>query len=105
MEAETFRHQSWNQYGNYGGVLKTKTTVGKGVPMGDCFRVEDEWILEQQSSVTNDNCPPSLALSVKFRIVFTKSTMFQRAITKNVVSETKCWFDGYQKMMKAALLS
>lgn len=115
-EAETFRRQRWNRYGEHGAILKTTTkVVGKSVPMGDCFRVEDEWILEQQQQQKQNNddeedfcydCDSTtLTLSVKFRIVFTKRSMFQSVITNKVVAQTKRWFDGYEKMMKTVLLS
>jgi len=97
-EAETFRVQSLKRYGSYGAILKNVTTVGKSIPMGDCFRVEDRWIIEQQNS-------NSLKFSVDFRVVFVKRTMFKGVITKNTLSETKGWFQGYSKMLRAALVS
>ena len=116
-EAETFRLQTLKRYGKYGAILTNTTTVGKSVPMGDCFRVEDQWVIEQSSqsqspqSKKNDSNDDthasyySLTLSVKFRSVFVKRTMFKSMITKNVISETNKWFIGYEKMMKVALQS
>lgn len=93
--AETFQHQTWKRYGDYGALMKTTTKVGKSVPMGDCFHVENEWLIEQ--NIINN--VPCITLSVKVRLVFTKRTMFQSIITKNVLAETKRWFDGYKVMM------
>ncbi|OEU17994.1 hypothetical protein FRACYDRAFT_238425 [Fragilariopsis cylindrus CCMP1102] len=122
-EAETFRLQTLKRYGSYGAILTNTTTVGKSVPMGDCFRVEDRWIIESTQSklsnstnnkndkTTNDKYDSALVpqealtLTVKFRVVFVKRTMFKSIITKNVISETKKWFIGYEKMMKVGLKS
>lgn len=93
--AETFQNQTWKRYGNFGAVMKTTTKVGNSVPMGDCFHVVNEWLIEQKII----NNVPCIALSVKIRLVFTKRTMFQSMITKNVLAETKRWFDGYKVMM------
>ena len=108
-EAETFRHQSLKRYGRYGAILQNVTTVGKAVPMGDCFRVEDKWIIEQkqeqqqhQGSHQQENF---LTLSVFFRTVFVKRTMFKSIIQKNAISETKKWFQGYSAMIQKALSS
>ena len=97
-EAETFRFQTLKRYGSHGAILENVTTVGKSIPMGDCFRVEDRWIIEQET-------PNSLKLSVDFRVVFVKRTMFKGIIQKNTLSETKEWFQGYSKMLQAALES
>ena len=119
-KADTFRHQLLERYGKFGAVLTSKTTVGQNVPMGDCFHVEDEWIIEKQqqhhshSNGNNKNdgerntmLPPSvsLVLTVKFRLVFTKRTMLKSIITKNCASETTNWFAGYVKMIRNALRS
>mmetsp|Transcript_4987 Transcript_4987/g.14445 ORF Transcript_4987/g.14445 Transcript_4987/m.14445 type:complete len:502 (-) Transcript_4987:417-1922(-) len=109
-EAETFRRQSLKRYRKWGAVLKNVSTVGKGVPMSDCFRVEDKWIIEQHDNIDKDGSSGntttvSLTLSVSFRIVFVKRTMFRGLIQKNVASETKKWFVGYLSMMKRALSS
>jgi hypothetical protein len=120
-EAETFRLQTLKRYGSYGAILTNITTVGSSVPMGDCFRVEDQWIIESAQSklsnstnnkndkTNNDNydslSKEALTVTVKFRVVFVKRTMFKSIITKNVISETKKWFIGYEKMMKVGLKS
>jgi len=113
-EAETFRRQSLKRYSRCGAVLKNVTTVGKSVPMGDCFRVEDKWIIERHDHKHNndsdhehqqDQCTCTLTLSVSFRIVFVKRTMFKSLIQKNTNSETKRWFAGYQAMIQRALSS
>merc|ERR1712224_856366 len=99
--AETFQHQSWKRYGNVGAILKTTTKVGKGVPMGDYFYIENEWLIEQKLI----NNVPSITLSVKVRMVFIKRTMLQSIITNNVIAETKRWFDGYKTIIVKELSS
>ena len=104
MTVETFQHQAWSRFGHYGAVLTTTTKVVGGTMMGDCFHVETEWLMEQQvggnHNNTNDSSnPTTIKVSVRFRIVFTKRTMFQGVITKSVAAETQRWFDGYEKMM------
>ena len=109
MTVETFQHQVWSRFGHYGAILRTTTNVvgGTGVPMiGDCFHVETEWLMEQQvkGNHTNNNNTDSsklttIKVSVRFRIVFTKRTMFQGVVTKSVTAETQRWFDGYKKMI------
>merc|ERR1712130_332485 len=90
-KVETFQHQSWKRYGNYGAVFTTTTKVGKGMPMmmgggGDCFHVENEWLIEQlavggggssSSGRNNRSSGSNIKVSVIFRIVFTKRTMLQ----------------------------
>lgn len=98
-EAETFRVQSMKRYKHHGIILKNVTTVGKGIPMGDCFRVEDQYNIENHPT----EC--ALTISVSFRVVFVKRTMFKSMIEKNTLAETKEWFRGYSKMMKTALKS
>jgi hypothetical protein len=105
-EAETFRVQSLKRYGDFGAILRNVTTVGKGIPMGDCFRVEDQWMLEAKAFDGAAAAPcSSLTLSVSFRVVFVKRTMFKGIIQKNTLSETKDWFQGYSKMLLSALES
>ena len=107
MTVETFQHQAWSRFGHYGAILTTTTKVvgGKGVPMmGDCFYVKTEWLMEQQvgenhKNNKNSSNPTTIKVSVRFRIVFTKRTMFQGVITKSVAAETQRWFDGYKKMI------
>lgn len=100
--AETLQHQSWKRYGNVGAVLKTTTKVGNRVPMADCFYVENEWLIEQKVDTNNAPC---ITLSVKVRMVFIKRTMLQGIITKNVMAETKRWFDGYKTIIVKELSS
>ena len=98
-EAETFRVQSLKRYRNHGAILKNTTTVGKGIPMGDCFRVEDMWVIEKDPSES------LLTISVSFNVVFVKRTMFKGMIQKNTLSETRDWFKGYSTMLQTALES
>merc|ERR1712224_949518 len=83
------------------GHFKNTTKVGKGVPMGDYFYIENEWLIEQKLI----NNVPSITLSVKVRMVFIKRTMLQSIITNNVIAETKRWFDGYKTIIVKELSS
>jgi hypothetical protein len=79
-------------------MLLENTTEVAGIPMADCFKIIDQWVIE-----ANDTTTPSLTLSVTFTINFIKRTMFKGIIQKSIQSETKEWFQGYISTLQDAL--
>jgi hypothetical protein len=104
-KAKTLRQQTIRRFGNYGIILEN-TTMVKGVPAADCFRVHDRWVVEAARDATATATDTGgLTMTVTFRIEFTKMTMFKPVIQKNIRHETKKWFQGYVKMLNQVLLA
>lgn len=97
-KAKTLRQQTIRRFGNYGIILEN-TTMVKGVPAADCFRVHDRWVVE----AARDATAGELTMTVTFRIEFTKTTMLKPIIQKNIRQQTKNWFQGYVKMLHQVL--
>jgi len=70
----------------------------KDIPYSDCFIVEEMWIVEAANT-------SSVALSVKFRIRFVKSTMFKKLIMNQVKTEVTQWYNSYFKMVISSLVA
>jgi hypothetical protein len=69
--AQVTRNQTYRCYGDFGACLKNVTNIA-GVPSSDCFFVEDCWMIEKVDD--------GIALNVKFRITFSKSTFLKSII-------------------------
>jgi hypothetical protein len=105
-QAKTTRQQRLARFGEC-GIILDNTTLVEGIPMADCFKVIDHWIVESDvdrdgGNEAAESCS-SLTITVTFQIVFTKRTMFKSLIQKNIKSETKKWFRGYVEMLQRTL--
>jgi len=80
--AEVVKMQVMRKYGDHGICIST-TTSTKGVPVSDCFCIEDRIIIDSQSD-------GGLLISIAFDLRFVKYTMLRRIVditTKKDINE------------------
>jgi hypothetical protein len=86
------KEQVLKDYGNENGlVIETKTVVSD-VPMTDCFYVKD--VLQVQRSKTNAE---KWVVSIRFEVVFIKSTMFRALINRTTIGEFNTFMSNLAK--------
>jgi hypothetical protein len=91
------RRQTLRRYSNLGIVINTVLNM-EGVPYGDMFEMQDEWIIE--------SCNLSeIAFSVRFKIHFTKRpmAMIRKVIRDQSRKEITTWFKMYMEMIQETL--
>mmetsp|Transcript_17506 Transcript_17506/g.25901 ORF Transcript_17506/g.25901 Transcript_17506/m.25901 type:complete len:503 (+) Transcript_17506:195-1703(+) len=84
--------QNLERYGNFGICMQTTTHV-KGVPSSDAFYVSAKWLVESD----NDNI--NVRLKVLNKVVFTKGSLFKRAILSSSREEAKSFYERYVAML------
>lgn len=95
--AKAMKEQTLRRFGNAGLRLETRTTV-KGVPVADCFHVDDCILVEMnQDSIT--------IARAKFNVQFVKKTMLKKIVKSTTTAEVKQFFAEYQKFLTAATAS
>ena len=110
--AKTTRRQALRIIPRRGIVLENVTIV-EGIPAADCFRVQDQWIVELPNNEiavattpdegTKSLPKPCLQFSVSFQIHFLKRTMLKPLIQKTIRQEAKQWYQSYVKMIQDSL--
>ena len=91
----TTKEQCLRRYGNFGICIVSLTRVS-GVPNGDSFCVEEQWMLERMNNMF-------VSLGVRYQMRFIKSTMIKKIIERSSRSETNAWYRGYLRMIQEAL--
>jgi len=93
-EADARKEQTYRRYGDLGLCVWTKTFV-EGVPMADCFYVEDRIRVVPKGQ-------DSVAVYMEFGLTFIKSTMFSGIITKTTSSEFRRCLESLANYMAEA---
>jgi len=81
-KAQVLKKQIMRRYGNHGISIFT-TTWTKGVPVSDCFHIEDRILIDNRSD-------DGVFISIAFDLRFTKYTMLRRIVertTKDSINE------------------
>jgi GRAM domain. len=88
------RRQTLRRFSNFGIVINTILNM-EGVPYGDMFEMQDEWIIESCNQ-------GEIALSVRFKIHFTKRpmAMIRKVIRDQSRKEISTWFKMYMEMIQ-----
>jgi hypothetical protein len=88
------RRQTLRRYSSYGIIINTILKM-EGVPYGDMFEVQDEWMIESCSE-------GEISFTVRFRVHFTKRpmAMVRKVIRDQTRKEVVHWFDMYLKMVQ-----
>lgn len=81
---------------NRGLIVDTRTTV-KGVPMADCFHVNDRLLVEPSPDGEN------VTVTAKFEVKFVKRTMFKKIVALTTGNEFTDFFKGYGNYLEDAL--
>mmetsp|Transcript_16854 Transcript_16854/g.31917 ORF Transcript_16854/g.31917 Transcript_16854/m.31917 type:complete len:582 (-) Transcript_16854:75-1820(-) len=91
------RKQTLRRFSNFGIVLNTILNM-EGVPYGDMFEMQDEWIIESCNQ-------GEIAISVRFRIHFIKRpmAMVRKVIRDQSRKEINSWFKMYMEMLQETL--
>lgn len=82
--------QNLERYGNFGICMKTTTHI-TGVPASDTFYVSTKWLIESDDSNIN--------LKVLNAVIFTKRSLFKRAILSSSREEAKAFYERYVAMI------
>ena len=93
------RKQTYRKYASHGIAVNTVLKM-EGIPYGDTFEVQDEWIVE--AGENGDN----VAVSVRFRIHFIAKPpmkMIRKVITAECKKEFESWFKLYMAMVHSAV--
>lgn len=93
--AKAKKEQHLRMYSENGLCLDTRTTVS-GVPVSDCFHVDDRLLIEPEPS--GGSC-----LSIKFEVRFTKNTMFKKLVKITTGDEIKKFWQNYESFVKQTL--
>jgi len=90
--------QVMKRFGDHGLIIVTKTWI-KGVPMADCFYVED-CLLVQISSNSDHGSGSGVSLSSMYDLEFVKSTMFKKIITFTSLNDLTKFHSSFVESMK-----
>lgn len=71
------------------------TSKTRDVPYCDTFYVEEEWYVASMPEGSN-----SCIVRVSFMPIFVKSTLMKSVISSTSISESKAYWQGWEKMMK-----
>lgn len=88
------RRQTLRKFSNYGITINTVLKM-EGVPYGDTFEVQDEWIIE------SCNEGQQIGMHVRFKVYFIKRpmAMVQKVIRDQSRKEVTSWFSMYMEMI------
>lgn len=87
--------QTMNRYGDNGLCVISKT-VTKGVPMADCFYIEDCLLVSSNGS-------SGISVSIMFELCFFTSTMFKKVISMTTINELLKFHNGFIKYIQQGL--
>eukprot|EP00588_Corethron_pennatum_P019503 CAMPEP_0194325732 /NCGR_PEP_ID=MMETSP0171-20130528/32541_1 /TAXON_ID=218684 /ORGANISM="Corethron pennatum, Strain L29A3" /LENGTH=427 /DNA_ID=CAMNT_0039085009 /DNA_START=69 /DNA_END=1352 /DNA_ORIENTATION=- len=88
------KKQTLRRFGSFGLCLDSRTTA-KGVPVADCFHVDDRILVESTPE-------GGVSLQAKYEVRFVKRTMLKKVVKTASASEVKDFFVGYETFLKEA---
>jgi len=94
-KAEVLKMQVMRKYGNCGISIYT-TTLTKGVPVSDCFHIEDRILVESRSD-------GGVTISIAFDLRFVKYTLLRRIIECTTKKDVNEFHRAYAEFLKREL--
>ncbi len=88
--------QTIHRYGDHGLCVISKI-VTKGVPMADCFYIEDCLL------VSSNGSSGGISVSIMFELCFFTSTMFKKVISMTTINELLKFHNGFIKYIQQGL--
>jgi len=96
-KAEVRKVQVMRRYGDYGISICT-TTLTKGVPVSDCFHIEDRILVESQSD-------DGVSISIAFDLRFVKYTLLRRIVECTTKKDVNEFHRTYVEFLKRGLIT
>jgi len=94
--AEVTKTQILRKYGAYGISILTKT-VTKGVPVSDCFYVEDRLLVHR---LPGEN---RISLSIAFDVRFVKNTLLRKIVERVTKQDVSDFHNAFSKYLEQSL--
>jgi len=96
-KAEVLKVQIMRRYGDYGISIST-TTLTKGVPVSDCFHIEDRILVESQLD-------DGVSISIAFDLRFVKYTLLRRIVECTTKKDVNEFHRTYIDFLKRGLIA
>merc|ERR1719384_2116886 len=90
--AEVLKTQILRKFGTRGMCIITKT-VTKGIPVSDCFYVEDRLLVESRPG-------GGVSISIAFDVRFVKSTMLRKIVENTTKQDVMNFHREFEKFLK-----
>ena len=101
--APVMQMQRVRVFGQHGMILETSSSM-ENVPAGDCFTLEDRWVVRPWSEVEGNGEGEGLLIETSFEVRFVKSTFFKKIIESRSRADTlhyhRRWFEMIEKHVK-----
>jgi len=104
---DTIRTQTLQRFNSFGLIMFSNSIV-KDIPYGDCFVVEEMWIVEPMKQNEEDvgegqDNDTNIFLSIHFYVRFIKSTIFKKVIKTQSKMEVTQSLENYIKMVMSTI--
>ena len=85
-------------FGDHGLIIETVTHL-EDIPNGDCFNVEDRWVVRPTTvggagGDDGGDAGQSLTIAITFEVVWTKGTMWKKIIETKTRADTCDFFSA-----------